>query len=183
MYHLNTKAVSGCTVFRNDHDRAIFLELLAAEIARSEWTCLAYTVMGTHYHLLLRLNEPTLSTGFQRLNGLYARIFNARTKRRGAVWQRRFHDTLIESDAHLLETTRYIAWNASRANLADRPEDWPWSSYGATIGRFPPDPLIDERAILELFSDDLAVARERYRRFVEERDPRVRRSLIRLRDR
>jgi REP element-mobilizing transposase RayT len=181
-YHVNSKSAFEGVAFRDDHDRSIFLVLLAQEIKRAKWTCLSYTLMGTHFHALIRLNEPTLSSGFQRLIGRYARSFNARHRRRGVLWQRRFYDKLIESDAHLLETTRYIARNATKARLVERPEDWPWCSYGATIGVFPPDPLIDEKAILGLFSNDLATAREEYRRFVEESDPRVRRSQIRLRD-
>ena len=124
----------GATVFRDDDDRAIFLRLLEEELERSKWSCLSYTVMTTHYHVLVKLTEASLSTGFQRLNGRFARAMNTRYGRRGALWQRRFYDAYVESQSHLLEATRYIALNAPRANMRPKPEDWPWCSYGATVG-------------------------------------------------
>jgi putative transposase len=181
-YHVNTKGVAGASVFRDDEDRGTFLRLLRDEVERSRWSCLAYSLLSTHYHVLITLKEPTLSSGLQRLNGRFARAHNLRHGRKGALWQRRFHDSMIESESHFLEVTRYIALNACRANVSTRPEDWPWCSYGSTVGRFPPDPIIDEDAILGLFAPDRSLARKRYRRFVEERDPRARRSQTRLRD-
>jgi hypothetical protein len=83
---------------------------------------------------------------------------------------------LIESDPQLLETIRYIALNAPRANMCEEPENHVWSSYGAAIGDFPPDPLIDENEILGPFGQSPKVARRLLRAFVEEGDRRKRRS-------
>jgi putative transposase len=180
MHHINSSGFFGGAAFRDDEDRATFLSFFEDELEESKWSCLSYTVMSTHYHALIELTEPSLSSGFQRLNGRYARAFNARHKRRGVLWQRRYYDKLIESESHLLEVTRYIALNAPRANICPHAEDWPWCSYGSTIGLAYPDRLIDEQAILGLFADDPDIARDCYRRYVEEADPRVRRSQIRV---
>jgi putative transposase len=112
-YHVNGNAVDGCKLFRDDDDRESFMQLLGMELERSEWTCIAYVLMNTRYHLLLRPRKKTLSRGFQHLHSAYARVYNKKWGRRGALWQRRFHDRLIESDPQLLETIRYIALNAS----------------------------------------------------------------------
>jgi len=45
------------------------LAMLQRELSRSAWTCLAYSLMGTHYHLLLRLENCTLS-GAMPLDGV-----------------------------------------------------------------------------------------------------------------
>jgi REP element-mobilizing transposase RayT len=177
-YHVNAKAVDGCKAFRNDEDRIAFLRLLAHELERSKWTLLAYSLMGTHYHLLLRISDRGLSSGFQHLNGGHARTFNRHHRRRGALWQRRFHDTLVETDAHLLESARYIALNAVRAGICERPEDYPWCSYGAAIGAHPPDEIVNEAELLRLFGTTPARARQRLREFVDEGDPRARRALL-----
>ena len=180
-YHVNGQAVDGAKLFRDDVDRLAFLDLLADQARRSDWCLLTYTLMTTHYHVVLRLRELTLSSGFQRLNSLYARRFNIRHRRRGALWQRRFFDTITESDAHLFETIRYVALNAPRAGMCAVPEDWPWSSYAASIGLGPPDPLIDEAELLKLFGTRPDEARRTLRAMVEEADPRVRRSQTRVR--
>ncbi len=178
IYHVNANVVDGRALFRDDVDRAVFVQLVRKEAKRSSWTILAYTLMRTHYHLLLRLGEPTLSSGFQHVQSIYARRYNRRHGRRGAVWQKRFHDELIESERHLFETIRYIAWNAPRVmDDYPRPEDWPWCGYGSAIGLYPADELVDEEELLGLFDRKLVAARRRLREFVDEGDPRLRRRL------
>lgn len=178
LYHVNTVAVAGLKAFPDDFHRDVFMNMFAAELKSSGWQCLGYTVLGTHYHVAIRLRELTLSSGFQRLNSRYARWFNREHARRGAFWQSRFFDVVVETEWHLLELQRYLARNALRANLAERPEDWPYCSYGALIGSQAPDPWVDEDEVLAAFSPNKARARARLRAFVEERDWRVRRASL-----
>ena len=174
IYHVNGKAVHGVKLFADESDRLLFLRLLEKEAQRSTWCVLAYSLMTTHYHLLLRLEKPTLSSGFQRLNSIYARAYNKRHGRRGALWQRRFFDSIVEADSHLFEAIRYIALNAPRAGACERPEDWPWCNYGSAIGHARREELADERELLGLFGTRHDVARKNLRAFVEEPDPRRR---------
>lgn len=167
-------------IFRDDADRVKFLTILAEEVERSKWTCLAYSLMSTHYHLLIRLRKLTLSSGFQRLNGRYAQAYNHRYARRGHLFERRFRDVLVETDNHRYEATRYIHLNAFRANMCGTPEEHVWSDYGSTVGLLPRDPIVDPRISLELFGDRLDVARRSYMAFVAEADPRVRRGQTRV---
>jgi REP element-mobilizing transposase RayT len=175
-YHVSCKAVDEIAAFRDDFDRYWFLQLFAKVAQRCGWSILEYTVMSTHYHVLVRLREPALSSGFQFLNGSYARWFNKRYARRGAVWSSRFDSRLLDSEEHLREALRYDARNAVRAGICERPEDWQWCSYGATIDGDPPDPLIDEEELLTLFGAPVPGARQRFREFVDEPDRRRRRS-------
>jgi REP element-mobilizing transposase RayT len=173
-YHINANAVDGMTLFRDDVDRERFYNLLADQIVDSHWTLLEYTLMSTHYHLLLRIEKPTLSSGFKRLQSRYARAYNRRHERRGVVWLKRFDSVLIESERHLFEVVRYIALNAPRAKMVEAPESWPWCSYGSAIGAYPADPIVNEKELLALFAREPRVARRVLREFVEEKDPRKR---------
>ena len=179
-YHINGKAVHGVKLFADESDRQLFLRLFAREAHHSEWCVLTYSLMTTHYHALLRLEKPTLSSGFQRLNSLYARLYNRRHNRRGALWQRRFYDVMVESERHLYETIRYIALNAPRAGATDDPQTWPWSNYGSAIGLAPRGDLGDDRELLRLFGTRRDVAMKRLRAYVEELDPRGRLSQTRV---
>jgi putative transposase len=181
IYHVNGKAVHGIKLFADESDRALFIRLLVTQARKSGWCVLAYSLMTSHFHLLLRLDKPELSSGFQRLNSVYARLYNKRHGRRGALWQRRYFDSVIESESHLYEAIRYIALNAPRAQACEAAEEWPWCGYGAAIGSAPPDPLVNEAELLRLFGSSRKDARERLRWFVEEADPRARFGLTRVR--
>ena len=123
IYHVNAKAVDGVMAFPDFRHRQQFMDMFFDESMRSDWTCLGYAVVGTHYHVIVQINALTLSTGFQRLNSRYARWFNRTHGRRGAFWQRRFFDQFVETEGHLLELQRYLAYNAPRARLVDEPEE------------------------------------------------------------
>jgi putative transposase len=183
IYHVTQHGLDDRPIFRGDEDRERFLAYLTDEVGRSEWQCLAYSLMRTHYHLLIRLQELTLSSGFQHLNGRYAQSFNRIHGRRGHVFERRFRDVLVESEAHRYEVTRYIHLNAPRANACRHPEEHVWCDYAATMGLVDRDPIVDPRLALELFGADLQAARRAYLRFMSEPDPRVRRGQTRVRPR
>ena len=168
-FHVWANGVAKSFIFRDGVDRDVMLKLLREEVAFSNWTCLSYVVLSSHYHLLIRLNEPTLSTGLQRLNKRYAGYHNKRYERRGHCFDQRFQSLLVKDADDELETARYLALNPTRAGMCRLPEDWPWSSYGAVIGKYPRDRIVDTRQALA----PARGSRSRYRAFVEAVDPRL----------
>jgi len=52
-----------------------FLALLSEGISVSGFRCYAWVLMENHYHLLLRVNEHSLSVFMRQLNSKYARWF------------------------------------------------------------------------------------------------------------
>jgi REP element-mobilizing transposase RayT len=181
-YHVYANAVDGCKAFRDDDDRDTFLFLLVNIASECKWSVLEYSVLSTHYHLLLMLEKGTLSRGMQRLNGRFARYYNRGSKRIGALWRARYDSKLVETDSYLRELVRYVARNAIRAGICERPEDYAWCSYGAAIKSELFDPIVDEERLLGLFGNDEARARRALRAFVDEPDPRKRRCQIRVGD-
>jgi hypothetical protein len=124
--------------------------------------------MPNHYHLILEIDELTLSSGLQKLNGWYAQAFNRRHGFSGHLFQGRFHSAPVESDSHLLELARYVPLNPVRARLCDDPADWPWSSYRATLGMSRPLPFLAVDRVLGPFGLDRQRARTAFRHFVTE---------------
>ena len=90
----------------------------------------------------------------------YARYFNAKSKRKGPLWESRFNNVLIETDEQLVHLTRYIHLNPVTDHLVDKPEDWFYSSYKEYIGK-----VGDEDKICN-FSDMLYIDPEKYKEFV-----------------
>jgi REP element-mobilizing transposase RayT len=178
-YHITQHGVDDRRIFMDDIDRELFLRFLSEEIARSDWTCLAYCLMGTHYHLLVRPSDSTLSSGFQRLNLRHAMSYNRRHERRGHLFEARFRDKLVDGLFHHAEAMRYIHLKPVRAGICDEPEQHQWSDYGSTVGLYIGDFIVETKAALEPFGPDLADAQATYQQFVREPDRRVRRGQVR----
>lgn len=168
LYHVTARGNARQAIYADDQDRAHFLDLLAREIVQQRWRCYAYCLMDNHYHVLLETPEPTLSQGMRRLNGRYTQSFNRRHARVGHVLQGRFKSILVDKESYFLELSRYIVLNPVRAQVVRTPQEWPWSSYPATVGmRQAPDWLaVDE--VLGFFDREARAAQRAYRQFVRE---------------
>jgi REP element-mobilizing transposase RayT len=165
-FHVTCRSVDSLPILADHGRRALFIGILARSIARYGWQCHSYCLMTTHYHLVIETPTFNLSSGMQRLNGLYAREFNASHGRSGHVFERRFWSTLIERESHLLEACRYVALNPVRAGICDGPEAWPWSSYRAIAGMTSTPRFLTIGWLLALFSPVAGEARQAYRAFV-----------------
>ena len=134
LYHVTARGNAREDIFRDDEDRATFLDLLGREIAQQRWRLYAYCLMGNHYHLLIETPEPNLTRGMQRLNQVYTQRFNRRHRRVGHVLQGRYKAIVVDKDSYFKELIRYVVLNPVRAKMVRLPERWEWSSYRATAG-------------------------------------------------
>jgi putative transposase len=167
MYHVTTRGNAGAPIFLDDRDRDLFIKRLGYAVSEFEWKCLAYCLMGNHFHLAIETPEPTIASGMHALNGWYAQRFNWRYDRSGHLFEGPYHAELIENEGHLLEVTRYVVRNPVRAKLCRLPQQWPWSSYRAAIGLDPGHFWLATDVLLELFGGSSNGCDE-YHRFVEE---------------
>ena len=166
VYHITSRGNEKKAVFKDEQDRELFLKTLAQVNKHYHWFCHAYCLMDNHYHLLIETPEGNLSRGMRQLNGVYTQSFNKKRNRTGHLFQGRYKAILIQKDNHLLEAGRYVVLNPVGAQLVERPEDWKWSSYRATVGEETAHPCLTGDWILGQFSRTRAKAEEEYRRFV-----------------
>ena len=138
VYHVAARGNDKRPIYADDHDRRMFLGILARTIDRFDWRALSYCLMGNHFHLLLRTPHPNLDRGMQQLKSTYAQRFNARHGHGGHLFGGRYRAVLVQRDAHLLEVLRYIALNPVREDLCKHPADWPWSAHRALAGLIDP---------------------------------------------
>jgi len=161
VHHVYARGNDRQVIFRDDIDRRIYLATLKREIQRTDWRCLSYSLMENHVHLLLETPKPNLSTGMQRLHGRYAQVHNARHGRVGHLFQGRFGSTQVLTDEQLWTTALYIARNPVVAGLCAAPDEWPWSSYAATVGSNRPS-WLDAPRLLSYFGAAGGDGRKRY---------------------
>jgi putative transposase len=154
-------------MFRDDVDFTDFCNRLAGTIREREWTCRAFCLMPTHYHLMLDVRENALQVGMHALNGQYAQQFNRRHGRSGHLRGDRYSAVPIESDGHMLGAYRYVYRNPVKAGLCLRPQDWLWSSYRGAIGLEPKFAFVGDQLLYDLFGGDPEKAIPVIRSFVE----------------
>ena len=168
LYHVGSRGVEKRQIFDCGHrDREFFLELLAKVVRKFVWQVHAYCLMGNHFHLVLDTPNANLSAGMQYLKGQYAQWFNAVAGREGALFERRFWSRIALSEAYVLELSRYVVLNPVRAGLARRPDEWPWSSYQATVGLDGVPEFLKVNGVLDLFGGGRSGC-ARYAQFVGE---------------
>ncbi|MBA3717997.1 MAG: transposase [Actinobacteria bacterium] len=165
-YHLTSRGNRKQEIVRDDTDRVRLLTIVRDVVLRRKWICLAYCLMTNHYHLLVITPNPDLATGMHALNSGVARTFNKRHGYTGHLLERRYSSELILTDAHLLDTVRYIALNPVRAGLCEFPDQWPWSSYRASIGLAPAPDFLAVDELLALFSHRPETAQRALEAFV-----------------
>ncbi|MBN1289496.1 MAG: transposase [Actinobacteria bacterium] len=153
-------------VFVKDAERTFFLNLLSKTVSEFNWSVYSYCLMSNHYHLIVQTHEANLSIGMMKLNGVYSKWFNRNHERVGHAFQKRYDSPVIESDEHFLVVSRYIAINPVKSKIIKKPEDWRWSSYRATIGKYPGPSFLDASRVLKLFSDNYKNAVSAYKIFV-----------------
>lgn len=193
IYHIFTKSIAGFRIFNSGYDFERILTTLcfyatenppskislfiedknSMEEVRSQLISvasarlveiLAYCIMPTHIHLILKqLKDGGISKFINLVLKSYSKYFNTRYKRKGPLWEGRFKNVLVETDEQLLHLTRYIHLNPVSISLVNNPEDWKSSSYGEYIGR------VDKKNRICAFDDYLDMDYSSYKKFVEDR--------------
>ena len=167
-YHVMNRGRGRQSIFHSEAYYQTFLETIKEASSRFGMEVHAYCLMGNHYHLLIKTPLGNLSRCMRHVNGVYTQRYNRLKNTDGPLFRGRFKAVLVESDAYLLQLTRYIHRNPidmKRPLVAER-VTYPWSSYPAYLNKSPA-PLWLNRE----FSYQLLGKKNRYqayRRFVEQ---------------
>jgi putative transposase len=130
--HIIQRGNNRDVVFAADEDYRFFLECLGDAAERQGLLVHAYVLMTNHVHLLATpKSEKSIPGTMQSVGRRYVQYFNHCYGRTGTLWEGRYRATLIDSEGYLLTCMRYIELNPVRAGMVERPEDYPWSSFGA----------------------------------------------------
>ncbi len=134
-----------------DERRDLFLTILAEVRAEHRFVVLGYVVMPEHFHLLM--SEPqvgTPSTAMQSVKQRFAQrvVPRHRQRRPGGtrplqtaqgvghptsksmpIWQPRFYDFNVWTEAKRIEKLSYMHRNPVTRELVIEPGQWRWSSF------------------------------------------------------
>ncbi|MDP3939055.1 MAG: transposase [Deltaproteobacteria bacterium] len=167
LYHVMLRGNAGADLFFSDRDRVLLEGLIAEGVARFAHRVHAYCWMTNHLHLAIQVGAVPLSKVIHNLAFRYAGWLNRQQGGVGHVFQRRYEARLIDCNRYLLTLVRYIHQNPVKAGIAPRPEDYPWSSHRAYLGR-DKAPWLTTAAVLCCFGERVGESRRRFQAFVDE---------------
>lgn len=122
---------------------------------------IAYCLMPTHIHIILKqLQKYGISIFVGNILNSYTRYFNTLHHRKGPLWESKFQNVLVKDDEQLIHLTRYLHLNPVTAKLANKPEEWKYSSYLEYI-------KTENRKLCNL--DGIIQIDTNYRQFVKDR--------------
>jgi REP element-mobilizing transposase RayT len=129
-YHVFNRAIEGEMLFHSRDNYLHCLALLKRYIHEHGVSVIAYTLMPTHYHFILKqLSNIPISRFISVLFNSYVQAFNRQHGRRGPLFEGRFKHVHIDNEEYLVHLCRYIHLNPVKAKLVAKPEDWSFSNY------------------------------------------------------
>ena len=168
LYHVTSRGDRQESIFEDDLDRQKFLEILGKVVEQMQWFCYCYCLMDNHYHLVIETPDANLAKGMRQLNGTFTQACNRRHGRAGHLFQGRYKSIAVDSDAYLVELTRYVMLNPVRAGMVNQPGEWPWSSFNAMAGDMSPPSWLAVDAVLEHFASNRKTAQHRFMAYMFE---------------
>jgi putative transposase len=130
-FHVVNRATVGQLLFRDFGEYLVFLRILADVLKRAPVELFAYCLMPNHWHLLMRArNEDELARFMYAVTKAHAMALRRWRGNvgKGAVYQGRYRASVIHDDSYFYRAARYVERNPVRAGLAERVEEWLWSS-------------------------------------------------------
>lgn len=130
--HIIQRGVNRQACFASEEDFAAYAHWLDKSAKKNQVAIHAWVFMTNHVHLLVTPKTTDgISRMMQTLGRHYVRYFNYTYQRSGTLWEGRFKSCVIHAEDYLLTCQRYIELNPVRANMAEKPDAYRWSSYHA----------------------------------------------------
>lgn len=164
-YHVMNRGMGKRAIFKTDHHRQLFLNIMAqtTEIFGAEVH--AYCLMDNHYHLLIKTPRGNLARIMRHINGVYTQQFNYQENKSGSLFKGRYKAILVHGDDYLLQVSRYIHLNPVTTQLVKKANHYRWSSYTDYLQPHNKRAWISVQPILSMMNSKQPVAL--YQRFIE----------------
>lgn len=126
--HAMNRGVAKRVVFETRADVRQFLSLVARAVRRGDLEVEAFSILPTHFHLLVRSPKGRLSEAMRRIENGYVRYFNRARKRDGALFRGRFASKPVGSETYRSNLVSYLDANPVLAAISSHPDLYPYGS-------------------------------------------------------
>ena len=134
IYHLMNRGDRREPIFKDDADRARFLETLGQCCTKTDWQVHAWCLMNNHFHLVIETPKANLVAGMKWFLGTYTARFDRRHKLFGHLFSGRYKALVVDGsgNGYLKSVCDYVHLNPVRAKLLTPEEPlcaFSWSSF------------------------------------------------------
>ena len=151
-FHIYNRGNNRECIFTEETDYRHFLELYTQHVHPIANTY-AYCLLPNHFHFLLHIRNlsgsRSPSQSISNLCNAYAKSFNNRYARRGALFERPFGRIAVSSDDYFTHLIMYIHHNPQKHGWVDDFRSWPHSSYPSFLSQEPTK--LDRKEVLGWF--------------------------------
>ena len=135
VYHVMARGNRKQPIFTDARDRRQFLKIVAVALKKFDAECYGYCLMGNHFHLVIHTPRANIARVMHCIDGSYARYVNWRHRLTGHLFEGPYTAILIDDTCYLRNAIAYVLRNPVAGELVKTPDQWPWSSYNATMGK------------------------------------------------
>ena len=129
VYFVTTDSWERHAIFINTVLAGIVVDQIVSCRDRGFYELHAFVLMPEHLHLLITpSDETTIEKAVQLIKGGSAHRIGVEKPQPSPVWHRGFHDRWIRDAEQFWAAKAYIEQNPVKAGLAERAEDYAWSS-------------------------------------------------------
>ena len=128
IYHVMLRGINRQQIFMDEEDNRHFLKVLCQCREISDFSLLAYCLMGNHVHLLLQTGKEPLEQVMKRIATRYAMWYNSKYERIGHLFQDRYKSEAVKDEAYFVTVLRYILNNPVKAGICGKATDYSLSS-------------------------------------------------------
>ena len=134
-YHIYSRGARQRGIFREDANYLFVLEKMGKYCQTFDLTPIAYCLMPTHYHFLIRQDgENPAGLLPQRIFNSYTKAYNKRYQESGTLFEHRYQVKHVTDEKYLLHLCRYIHANPVKDGIVTGLDDWSYSNYPEWIG-------------------------------------------------
>ena len=131
VYHIVFRGVNQQSIFEEDADYKKLRDCIERIKEEMQFEIYAYCFMSNHVHIILKEKEmQDVSLIMKRILTKYARWYNIKYGRSGALIANRYKSVPVEIDEYFIHVIRYVHQNPLKAGIVQTLEEYPYSSYG-----------------------------------------------------
>lgn len=132
--HILVQGIDGNAIFEVDAYKDYFLKALDKARNKTGAVILAYAIMNTHAHIIVKSNSiEQLSHFMSALSIKYARFYNIVTIREGKVFDKRYISEPIIGAENFVSCLAFIHNNPIKLGLVDKQSAYRYTSYNTYL--------------------------------------------------